>query len=190
MSFIAVAVGTIAVGAGVSAYGAYQSGVSQNNMAKFQAASAAQQQQLNTRSAEQNISITQLQASQDTKSLLRKSSIVQGAARAAAGANGIAGSGTALDIDTSNFDTQKLDEMSIRYNADLKSWGIKEGLGGENWNLQNQQTQYKYAGKNALRAGYLGTATSLLNGASQAAGLGFQSKLYSSNNPGAGASIT
>jgi hypothetical protein len=156
-----------AASAAVGAAGAIQQGQAQSNMAKYQANMAEQQSQLAARSAEQNTTITKMQAANDTKQLQRRDAEVAGSARAAMAANGIAGSGTAADLTTSNFDTQKLDEMSIRYNADLKSWGIKEQLGGEQWNLAAMQEQYKMSGQNAKTASYFNAGSSLLSSASQ-----------------------
>ena len=73
--------------------------------------------------AESNIIAIQGQAADKTKKLGRDVSRVTGAQKAALGAAGVGGV-TAEDIAAGTFDIAKLDELSIRYNADLNAFSI------------------------------------------------------------------
>lgn len=174
LPLVPLAIGASLAGAGVAAYGSYQQGQSAKAMNNFQADMAGQQSMLAARAAEQNTTLTQIQAANQSKNSARDFARLEGAARAAQGANGTAGSGTSLDISKSNFDTHELDMQAIRYNADVNSWAIKNQLAGEQWNLAAEGTQYKAAGRNAAKAGNIGAVSNLLQGATQAASFGIK----------------
>jgi len=162
-----------AVGTGISAYGQYQQGQAQKKMYQYQSDVAARQAQMVAQAAETNVRLTQFKASQDTKQLQRKYMVVEGAQRAARAAQGGGGgSVTEGDIATDTFNTQKLDENMIRYNADLKSWDIRNQAAGEIWGLGTQEKQFTYAGKNAARAGAIGMTGTIFSGAGSMAGIG------------------
>lgn len=168
----AVAIGAVVGGGALSAKGAYDEGVANKNMYDYQANATGVQQDLATRAAEQNTTSIQTQASQDSKVLARRAAQVAGAQKSAMAANGVAGSVTANDIALDAFDTAKLDQMAVKYNADLKTWAINEDLKGELWNLEATKNQYKQAGKNAKRAANYKMATSIIGTAGQLATLG------------------
>lgn len=156
-----IAVAATLFGGAVSAYGQYQQGQAQKKMNQYQADVATRQQEMAQQAAETNIKLTQYQAAEDTKMLQRKYMLVEGAQKATAAAMGVGGgSVTEGDIATDTFNTRKLDENMIRYNADLKSWAIRNQAAGEIWGLGTQKEQFTYAGKNAARAGMIsGTGT-------------------------------
>jgi len=63
---------------------------------------------------------------------------------------------------------ERLDELALRYNADVNSWQATEEAKNRNWSLQNQAGQLEFAGKNARIAAkrnafstLLGTAASV-----------------------------
>lgn len=157
------------VGTAVNMYGQYAQGQATKKMNKYQADVAAQQQMLNARAAEANTTAVQYNASQESKALAKKQAAAAGAQAAGQAAGGVDGV-TLADIQLDTFDTGKLDQMAVQYNADMKSWGIQQQLGGENWNLESQRTQYKMAGKNAVNKSYIDMASTLVAGASQAGG--------------------
>ena len=165
------AVGTIAAGSLVSgavgAYGAYQQGQAGKALNNYQANVLGQQAVLAQRNADQNTTLTQIQGAEDSKVAARKAAAVAGAQTAAMAANGTASGTTASDVKLDTFDTGKLDQMAIQYNADLKSSAIKNNLDSELYGLNAQQKQYRMAAKNSAIAGNIGVGTSLLNSATQ-----------------------
>jgi len=168
-SFVWVAIALTAVSGGVAAYGSYAQGQAGKKMNQYSADVAARQAEIEKRTAETNITLTQTQAAAESKQHARKMLVIEGAQKATEGAMGIASSVTAADIGASTFDTGKLDEMAIRYNADIKSWGIKSGADVREWDLLNQRNQYLMAGRNAAVAGNIAATSTLLSTASQTA---------------------
>lgn len=108
-------------------------------------------------------------AKEEGKQLKKSQAQLSSSQRAAMAAKGIdVSSVSAQDIVTSTHSEQKLDELALRYNADIKSWGIKTEAGYKNWAANVQAGQYGYAGKHAryvskIQAGstLLGTAGSM-----------------------------
>lgn len=148
-------------GAAVSTTSAIQQGKAQESMYKYQSDVAKRQQEMATQAGETNIDLTQDKAKRDTLDLQRKYALVTGAQRATRAAMGIGGGSVSEgDIATDTFNTKSLDETMIRYNADLKSWAIRNQTASEVWGLGTQANQYTYAGRNAARAGIIsGTGT-------------------------------
>jgi hypothetical protein len=146
----------------MKAGGSIAQGQAQSNMYKYQANVAEQQKALNTKFANVNIGLTQDAAAQEAKKTGRAYAGLEGTQKATMGAMGIGGV-TAEDILSDTQRRQREDEISIRYGADLKSWQLKTEADYENWGLSNQQRQYKMAGANARKQGYLGAVTSLLD---------------------------
>jgi len=130
--------------------------------------------------AEKQSHLIQESAGEDFKTLKKDEAQVLSSQRAALAANGIdLSSVTAQDIASDTLSKAKLDEINIRYNADVKSWETKEeanykkwalesGADIDAWNLRTRADQYRYAGKSALQTGktqafgtLLSTATSV-----------------------------
>ena len=172
MSFVAVAVTTAVVATGLSAYGSYQQGQAGKAMNKYQSDVLGQQAMLQQRQADQQMTITNIQAAENSKAAARRAASIAGTEKATMAANGVASDVTAADIAVDTFDTAKLDQMAIQYNADLKNWGTKEGLAGDLWNIGIQQKGHKMAGRNAAIAGNINAGVSILKGASQVASFG------------------
>lgn len=167
----AATLGTLAVGTavagGVSAYGAYQQGQAQKNMMNYQAQAAAVQQQIVKQTATANITGVQEQASLQATQLARSQAVTKGAQEAAMGAQGIDGSGTAADIAKDTFTKQQMDQMTLQYNANVKSWNITNQANAQLWGLGAQQQQYTYGAQTSEEAGDISAVGSLLNTASQ-----------------------
>jgi hypothetical protein len=162
---MATALAASLVGTGVSAYGQYQQGQAQKAQNDYQSKVANRQAEMQTRAAESNVRLTQYQASQDTQALNRKYAILRGAQKTAGAAAGLGGDSVSEgDIATDTFNTQTRDEEAIRYNADLKSWNIKNQTAGEVWGLKTQADQFTYAGKNAAKAGMISGTGSIFSG--------------------------
>ena len=76
---------------------------------------------------------------------------------------------SAQDISTSTYDTQRLDELALAYNNDIKTWGVQTEASYKDWSLRTQAESNRYAGRYARQAGriamkntYLKTGASLL----------------------------
>lgn len=162
-----LALGASLLSGAVGAYGAYQQGQSGKAMNDYQSKVLQQQQILNQRNADANSTIVANQGAAESRAVARKTAITMGAQAATAAANGTAGSVSANDIKVDTFDTGHLDQLAVQYNADVKNWGIENGLQGENWNLGVESDQYNMAGANAEKAGYINAGASLIGTAAQ-----------------------
>lgn len=169
LSLAGLAAGASLLSGAVGAFGAYQQGQQTSAMNKYQSQVLQQQSMLAQRAADANTTIVQNQGAEQSKALARKTAILAGAQAASEAANGTAGSVTSNDIKLDTFDTAKLDQMAIQYNTNLKTWGIQEGLHGEQWQLGVESDQYRKAARNASTTGYINAGTSILGSASQIA---------------------
>ncbi len=93
----------------------------------------------------------------------------EGTQTAALAANGVAGSVTAEDIARDTRSKAALDELAIRYNADLKSGEIRRSSKFEAMNKRFEGAGYRVAGANARATGKASAILSLVGGASQVA---------------------
>jgi len=176
MSWVATATVLIVASTAVTAYGSYSAGQAQKKMNQYNADVAAQQAMIEKRTADTNVTLVQDQAKEAAKQQRRNLAMLEGEQKGMLAAQGVGGgSVTEADIMESTLDTAELDREAIRYNADSRSWAIKEGANFGAWDLANQSNQYTMAGKNAARAGNIGATASLLQGASQVAGIGYGS---------------
>ena len=204
------AVTLVAAAGATKAYGVYQEGKAQQTMYNYQAALAVQEATARRQYAEMqqkaigeaalaNISAEQVAAAEESRRLFGDVAELSGAQRATIGALGIGGV-TAADIAVSTFDKSQLDQLAIRYNANVRSWQISEEakrgvwtIGEETkmkaWSLESEASQYRLAGKQARRAAGIGVATTLLSTAASMAAIGAGGmKAPAGGGGGAGAS--
>ena len=160
-------IGATAVAGGFSAAGAYEQGQAQKNMMNYQSQAALTQIQNVQNTSKANISGVQDQAALTATMLRRRQAEQTGQQTAAEGAQGIGGSKTAGDIAKDTFSKQQLDQMTLQYNANVKTWGITNNANAQIWGLASQAGQYGMGAENAAEAGDISTAGSLLNTASQ-----------------------
>ena len=159
------------VGGIVSGVGAYRQGQAQKKMYQYQSDVASQQQKEAQKAADANVRLTQIQASEDAAQLQRKYMVLAGEQKATGAAMGIgSGSVSMGDIETDTLNTRTADENMIRYNADLKSWDIRNQAANEIWGLETLKTQYGFAGKQAAASGKLGLLTGIFAGTAAGAG--------------------
>ena len=156
-----------AVSGAVSAAGAYEQGQAQKNMMLYQKQAAETQIQNVQQTETANITGVQDQAALTATMLARRQATQAGAQKAAEGAQGIGSSVTAADIAKDTFTKQQMDQMTLQYNANVKSWGITNQANAQIWGLNSQAGQYGEGAANAAEAGTINTAGSLLNTASQ-----------------------
>lgn len=131
---------------------------------------------------DRQVKYVQDEAAFNTKILRKSLNKTIGSQRAGMAANNIdAGSATAEDIMLDTLKNEQLDELMIRYNADVKAyemnyatevktWELKTKTAMQSWDLYNQAAQYRMAGENGIQAGntnsfatLLGTAGSVAN---------------------------
>lgn len=136
-------------------------------MMNYQAQAAAVQAQATKNTATANITAVQDQASRESTILSRQQSAVKGAQVASAGAQGLDGSVTGADIAKDTFTKQQMDQMTLQYNANVKSWDITNQTNNQLWGLGVQQNQYEMGAQNAETAGNIATVGSLFNTAGQ-----------------------
>lgn len=153
------------VGAGVSAYGQYQSGLAQQKMYQYQ-----QQQQTLQANYDVSVGEAQSQSIEETGSLQNKQLVqnqaqLEGSQKAAEGAQGIGGSVTAQNITTSTFTKEQMDQQMLRYNTDIKAQSAREQAAGEAWGANTTAGQDALAATNAKVGGEYNAAGSLLSGA-------------------------
>lgn len=143
---------------------------------------AEQQSDLIRRTSERNIHETQGAAAEESKRLTRSIAVLTGAQIATMGAMGISGV-TAADILKDTFDKSQLDQMAIKYNADIASWKYAEEAKSQIWSVQEEAKnriwalgeeakQYGYAAKHARKAGKIEAVGSLLETATSVAMIG------------------
>lgn len=103
--------------------------------------------------------------------------------RAQLAAQGITGV-TSEDIINDSFNRQKLDELTLRYNADVKSYEVLTDAQYKKYALDSQANQYRFAGEQARAAGKRNVFSTLLGTASSVAFSGLSAGLF--NKPSFG----
>lgn len=112
--------------------------------------------------AERQSEIIQDVSKEQGKHLKKTQAQLQAKQQAILAAKGITGGVTAEDIATTTQDEQYLDELTLRYNADMESWGVTTDASYKNWAAKTQSTQYEYAGENARYAGKIAARNTML----------------------------
>lgn len=179
------AIGLTVAGGASSAYSQYQTGAAQNKYynqmaenSNTEAGYALAEGQQALKAGELQSKLIQDTQAQEGKALKTQHAEFNAASRAALAANGVYGV-TAQDIETSNISKERLDEMALRYNADVKSWEVgvdaqykNQGKKYSAWQSNIQADQYRYQGKAAAYAGKVGAFTTLLSTAASVAAMG------------------
>lgn len=159
--------GATALSGAASAIGIHQQAVAQKNMLNYQAQAAGVQADATKNVGAANISALQDQASRQSTILGRQQSTIKGAQVASEGAQGLDGSVTGADIAKDTFTKQQMDQMTLQYNANVKSWDITNQTNNKLWELGTQENQYEMGASNAQTAGNIAVVGSLFNTASQ-----------------------
>jgi hypothetical protein len=142
---------------------AYENSKAQVKQYKY-AQAVSEQEALNAeRVADKKSEMAQYKASQDAKQLQREYMVLEGAAESSRAASGLGGGSVSEgDIATDIFKTRKLDEMTIRHNADLASWEFRNEGAMKAWAARTEGEQYGMAAKAAKKAGEMSLMTSIL----------------------------
>lgn len=162
---------TAAVAGGVSAYESYQQGSAQKKYYDELSRRSTNEAAYALDAADKQSRAVQDTAREEGKMLKEDQAAFNASVKAQLAAQGITGV-SAEDIANSNFSRQKMDELMLRRNADVKSWEIMTSGKYQNWGLLNQAADQRYAGKMAKRKGKIDTITTLLGTASQVASMG------------------
>lgn len=206
-----VAIGATATAGGMKMYGQYQQGKAQQQMYNYQAGLNVQEAATRRKYAEMekksigeaakaNITIEQTAASLESARLARTVGQLSGKQKATMGALGIGGV-TAEDIAVDTFDKSRLDQLAIRYGANLKSWQISEQakkgiwtLGEETkfkaWSLESEAEGHRVAGRQARKAAKIEMATTLLKTAGTMAFMGSMATPGTPGTPAGGGGTT
>lgn len=175
---VGAAIGLQAVGSLTSAYGQYTQGLAQANYFKYLASNSRTEAALATREGELQSTLVQNQGLKESEIATRHEKEVVGTQTAAAGANVGGGSVTSADIATDTFNKAKLDQLAIKYNADIESWNATQGAKLKAWQLNREAGGYDISGEAARAGGKMGAFNSLLSGAGQVANTWYSNSPY------------
>lgn len=172
-----LALGTTAASGAYSAYSNIQEGKQTSKMYQYQAGQLEKQKQIVQQRADINSQLNQYAASEQGAKLMKEYQVTAGTQKAALAAQGIGGgSVTAEDIASSTFDKAKLDQVALKYNADLKSYEIQEEAKNDIYGLNVQQSYLNAMAKNARTASKSKAFGTLLGTAASMAQIGLLAK--------------
>lgn len=150
---------------------------STNSYYKHMADMSDKQAEMAKIAGDNKISYIQDQAARDSLAVNTQARQVEGAQKVALAANGVgSGSATAEDLALDSLQKEKLDELAVRYSADLSSFETKRSANLEALNYKSQAIGYRAAGKQAKYAAKVGAFNTLLSSATSMASTAYRSK--------------
>lgn len=178
-------VAMLAIAGGISAAGGLYSASQENAAGKAeqsfydaQAKTSEQQAEFARETGAQRDTLAQDQGALNSKIVSRNYAVQDAARRVALAANGQGGSVTESNIVGDTMDKRSLDEATISYNANAKSWEAKQNAAYESWSDLTQADQFRTAGVNSRRAGAARANSTLLSTAGSIAGMGLTYSEY------------
>lgn len=159
---IPIAVGAQVIGGGLSAYGSIQSAKSESRYYNYLAGLSESNAKLAEAKGESDIHSVGAQEFQGIKDIHTKERETIGSQKTALVSGAGVGSKTGEQIVADTETKTNLDEMALRYNADVAKKNIKIGADTEAFNYRSQATGYRMAGKNAKTASKLNMYSSIL----------------------------
>lgn len=174
----AVAVGAMAGGTILSAYGDIQQSKSESKYYKYLADISNENAKLSEASGKAEISqlgTSEFQAMQQIVS--RKGEII-GAQKSALATGAGVGSKTAEQVVSDTINKVEMDEEVLRYNTDLKMKNVLLKSKGEAMNYRAQAGAYEVAADNAKTASKWNVSSTILGGAASTAMAGRQFKMW------------
>jgi DNA-binding helix-hairpin-helix protein with protein kinase domain len=160
--------------AGVSAVGAVEGGIASKNAADYQAQVAANNSQIANQNATYAMESGEAQAANQS----RKGAANLGQIKVKQAASGVdVNSGSAVDVQAGQRETNQLDTETVLNNSELQAYGYRT----QSTNFQAQSGLDTMQGEQAEEAGYLKAGGDLLSGAS---GVGGKWTGLTSNNLG------
>lgn len=169
-----IAIASTVIGTAVSAYGAIETGMQNQQLANYRAQVASNNSIIANQNATYATDAGNAKAQQQemaTRQLLGQ----QEAAQASSGLD--VNSGSAVDVRKSTAALGTISAINIRDNAAREAYGFKQQ--GQDYTAESQLD--KYQGKNAMTAGVLNAVGSLVGGAGKLFG-----EVSSFNQTGAG----
>jgi hypothetical protein len=159
---IVAAVATV-VAAGISAYGVYEAHEAQADVAQYNK---------KVEQTKAQIALNQAQAARDAAAMAEAQSRDRtrrelATQRAQVGAAGIDSSGSPLAVMLDSVEAAELEAQQIRYSGELQALGHRQTA---EFNVADAGLQ-TYYGRQAQKAGAIGTGSTLLTGASNVAGI-------------------
>ena len=154
----------------MSAVGNYNAGQDSKNYYSYLAGTARNNAALERATGESNVREIGAQEMQQVKGVNEQGRDVVGAQKVALASGGAGvGSKTAEQLVSDTMTKTNLDEMALRYNADVKMKNARLRAEGAAMNDESQAVGYKMAGRNAAKAGNLNAFSSLLSTAGNVA---------------------
>jgi hypothetical protein len=184
-----ITIGALALTAtagGMQAYGQYKEGSATNKYYKSVANTQQQQGDIDYVRGEKQSDLIQDSAKFEGVKQKGQAAQVASSQRAAMAANGIdLSSVTAGDLASETMSKARLDELAIRYNADVGTWNTMEDAKYKKWSAYTQANQSRAMGKNALAKGKNDAGLTLLSTAASMAMMGAGAVGNSSSTQGA-----
>lgn len=159
----------VVAGAIGQAYTAYSQGKSNRDYYRFLSEQSKLKSDLTMQAAEENVGYIQDQAARNSGLLRANYNQVESAQKAQMAAQGMAlNSVTAEDIIKDNVSKMKLDEMAIRYNAELGAYQTRKNAIMQSFDLRAQAGSQMFSGEMAYWTGQQQGLSSLIGGAGNA----------------------
>lgn len=174
----AVAVGAMAGGTLLGAYGDIQQGKAESKYYKYLASVSNENAKLAEASGQAEIAQLGQSEFQGMQHLVTRKGETIGAQKAALATGAGVGSKTAEQIVSDTINKTEMDEEVLRYNTDLKMKNVLLKSKGEAMNYRAQAGGYEVAAANAKTASKWKAATTILGGASSTAQMGNQFKMW------------
>lgn len=176
MGFDPITMGAMAAASAVTkAVGSIEAGQAESNAANYNATLAGYNADQARRQAEMSSQAGSAKAAMQGRET--RAAFGSETARAAGGGVDV-NSGSAVDVRQSTAELGHLDALTIRTNAAKEAYGFQT----QATNFENQGQLDRMQAKQAKTAGYINAASSLLGGASDAAGKYQQYKMNTSLN--------
>lgn len=165
-------VGT-AVSGGITAYGSYKEGAATNKYYKSVANTQEEQGRVEFARGEKQSELGQDAAKFQGKQQKTEAAQLESAQRATMVANGIdLSSVTSQDLTSETISKSRLDEMAIRYNADISSWNTMQDAKYKRWAANVNAANSRAMGSSALASAKNKMGMTLLTTAVSMAGAG------------------
>ena len=173
-------------GSATSAFGAYEGGLAQQSYYNYLQSQDVKEAVATEKEGQVQANLAEDQGSVESAASGRKTKEVLGAQTATAGADIGGGSATSADIVNDTFNKSRLDQMAIKYNADIKSWKATNDAAQKSFALKQQAAGYGIAGKAAAKKGEIDALNGLISGSGQVAKTWYSGQQFSSSGGGSG----
>lgn len=156
-------------GAVTSGFGQYQQGLAESNYYKAASSAKRKEADLTLRQGEQEATMAENEGASQSKLLAIKQAELNGKQAAAIGANGQAGSSSSADVVSDTLSKEKMDQLAVKYNADIQSWNATNNSKIKSYALNRDAEMDSISSTASKNAGKIGAFNSLLSGSGQVA---------------------